>query len=405
MPSIHYKLINSSSHISTNEQNSKKKQGMTTISCPSCGKISTTRSVYFSICCQQKYCLSCQGFNAHQNPCAAENAYDHKSGGIRLDHHSEQFSKNQSFFFHQHSNNTTTFSHPAVFHHRVQKVREWDVISSQSNYRLFCQQVSRSNYKDINIESRIKHRRNPKKERGMNIFANQGGNKENIENAGKRKDVKERSTEFQFVRTSKERRSQTKYKSKEFHENNNNNNNGPGCNYIDYSTIDEDAYIASKGPMTNMKRGVSSLFPQKLHNILDQGIHADIISWAPHGRCFIIHQPKQFVKVVLPELFQITKKTSFTRQLNLYGFVRLWDGHDEGGYYHEKFLRGKSKLCKLIKRKPLKGCKRNFCPIDNLQYEPKFYSMPYLPKINHSTSTSLSASTASSSSGNDTSAS
>lgn len=242
----------------------------------------------------------------------------------------------------------------------------------------------------------------------MNIFANRGGNKENIENAGKRKDGKERSAEFQFIHTSKEQRSQTKYKSKEFHENNNNNNNGPGYNYIDYSTIDEDAFIASKGLMTKMKGGLSSLFPQKLHNILvDQGIHADIISWAPHGRCFIIHQPKQFVKIVLPELFQITKKTSFTRQLNLYGFVRLWDGHDEGGYYHEKFLRSKSKLCKLIKRKPLKGCKRNFCPLDYLQDEPKFYSMPYLPKINHSTtSTSLSASTAASgSSGNDTSAS
>ena len=141
MPSIHYKLNDSSSHISTIEQNSKKKQETTTISCPSCGEISTTRSVYFSICCQRKYCLSCQGFNAHQNPCAAENAYDHKSGGIRLDHHSEQFSKKE-FLFHHHSN--TIFSHPTVFHHQIQNLRGWDIISSQSNNRLFCQKVSRS---------------------------------------------------------------------------------------------------------------------------------------------------------------------------------------------------------------------------------------------------------------------
>lgn len=257
MPSLHYKLINSSSHIN-NEQNSKKKQGMTTIlSCPSCGEISTTRSVYFSLCCQQKYCLSCQGLNAHQNPCAAENAYDHKSGEIRLDRQSKQFSKNQSFFFHQHRNNTM-FSHPTVFHHQIQNLRGLDIISSQSNNRLYCQKVSRSNYKDINVESRIKYRHYPTKEREINIFANRGSNnKENIENS-KRKVKKERSKEFQFIRTSKEERSQTIYKFTEFHE----NSNGSGYNYIDYSTIDEDAYIASQGPLSKMKGGVSSPFPK-----------------------------------------------------------------------------------------------------------------------------------------------
>ena len=110
-------------------------------------------------------------------------------------------------------------------------------------------------------------------------------------------------------------------------------------------------------------------------------MHADIISWAPHGRCFLIHQPKLFVQVILPNYFLFTKKTSFTRQLNLYGFVRLLsNGPDKGGrYYHEKFLRSKSELCKLIKRIPLKGSKHSLC--QDSQQEPKFYSMPYLPKI------------------------
>ncbi|GFH55364.1 hypothetical protein CTEN210_11840 [Chaetoceros tenuissimus] len=156
-------------------------------------------------------------------------------------------------------------------------------------------------------------------------------------------------------------------------------------NYTDYATIDEDAYVASNGPFNKMKGGVATPFPQKLHKILDEGIHSDIISWAPHGRCFLIHQPKLFVEIVLPNFFHSTKKTSFTRQLNLYGFVRLLSkGPDKGGYYHEKFLRSKSKLCKLIKRMPLKGSEHSL-HVDSEQ-EPKFYSMPYLPKLSYKNS-------------------
>ena len=154
----------------------------------------------------------------------------------------------------------------------------------------------------------------------------------------------------------------------------------PGYNYTDYANIDEDAYVASNGPINKMRGGVATLFPQKLHKLIDQGLHADIISWAPHGRCFLIHQPKLFVQVVLPHFFNATKKTSFTRQLNLYGFVRLLsNGPDKGGYYHEKFLRSKSKLCKMIKRIPKKGSEHTLFP-DSKQ-EPKFHSMPYLPIV------------------------
>ncbi|GFH55323.1 hypothetical protein CTEN210_11799 [Chaetoceros tenuissimus] len=169
-------------------------------------------------------------------------------------------------------------------------------------------------------------------------------------------------------------------------------------NYTDYATIDEDAYVASNAPINKMKGGVVTPFPQKLHKILDQGIHAEIISWSPHGRCFLIHQQKPFAQIVLPQSFHTTKKTSFTRQLNLYGFVRLLsNGSDKGGYYHEKFLRGKSKLCKCIKRIPLKGSEHSLCA--DSQQEPKFYSMSCLvPQISNLDILYASASSASKSS-------
>lgn len=73
----------------------------------------------------------------------------------------------------------------------------------------------------------------------------------------------------------------------------------------------------------NVKRrrgGVSVAFPMKLHAMLDKidndGL-AHIISWQPHGRCFLVHKPKEFVENVLQQYFKQSKMTSFQRQLNL----------------------------------------------------------------------------------------
>jgi len=71
--------------------------------------------------------------------------------------------------------------------------------------------------------------------------------------------------------------------------------------------------------------GVTTPFPLKLHEMLDS-VDADgyshIVSWQPHGRCFVVHKPKEFVEL-LPNYFKLSKLPSFQRQLNLYGFQRL----------------------------------------------------------------------------------
>jgi HSF-type DNA-binding len=48
----------------------------------------------------------------------------------------------------------------------------------------------------------------------------------------------------------------------------------------------------------------STLFPLKLHEVLEEVTRdglGHIISWAPHGRCFTVHMPKEFVDQVLPK--------------------------------------------------------------------------------------------------------
>lgn len=67
--------------------------------------------------------------------------------------------------------------------------------------------------------------------------------------------------------------------------------------------------------------------------------------------------------------------TSFQRQLNLYGFLRLTSPRDRGGYYHEIFLRGRDDLAKVMLRTRVKGngIKGGAAP----SLKPNFYSMPF----------------------------
>lgn len=127
--------------------------------------------------------------------------------------------------------------------------------------------------------------------------------------------------------------------------------------------------------------GILIPFPVKLHSLLESNNDefSNIISWMPHGRCFRLHNPHEFLKRIMPHHFKQTKLTSFQRQLNLYGFNRITSpGPDRGGYYHELFLRGKSSLAASMVRCRIKGAKRKRS-ISEPQ-EPDFYTMPFMDR-------------------------
>jgi hypothetical protein len=130
--------------------------------------------------------------------------------------------------------------------------------------------------------------------------------------------------------------------------------------------------------------GVTTPFPLKLHEMLET-VKADdfahVVSWQPHGRCFVVHKPKEFVEL-LPTYFKLSKLASFQRQLNLYGFQRLTKGQDRGGYYHELFLRGKVFLAHSIQRIKVKGT--GVRARSNPEQEPNFWVMPWIEDGNSS---------------------
>ena len=49
--------------------------------------------------------------------------------------------------------------------------------------------------------------------------------------------------------------------------------------------------------------GVTVAFPEKLHEMLTQvdeeGL-THIVSWQPHGRCFLVHEKKDFIESIMP---------------------------------------------------------------------------------------------------------
>jgi hypothetical protein len=131
-----------------------------------------------------------------------------------------------------------------------------------------------------------------------------------------------------------------------------------------------------------MRGGVAQPFPEKLFFMLqevEQQGKSHIASFYSHGRAFGIHDMKAFEDEILPKYFiNQTKLVSFVRQLNLYGFARIHSGQDQGGFYHELFLKGRPELFPYMRRSGAsKGttdrrrCKDRHVPGN----QPDFYAM------------------------------
>jgi hypothetical protein len=152
----------------------------------------------------------------------------------------------------------------------------------------------------------------------------------------------------------------------------------------DQPTPEEQSLMGS----SRQTRSLNAAFPLKLHEtlaLIEREGHQDVVGWLPHGRSFKIHQQKEFVESILPKYFVMTKKSSFLRQLNLYGFNRLSGiGLGHGSYYHELFLRGAGVrfLCRRIHRQKVNG--NGIRSAGNPDCEPDLNRFPICPP--HSTS-------------------
>jgi hypothetical protein len=142
----------------------------------------------------------------------------------------------------------------------------------------------------------------------------------------------------------------------------------------------EEVSVSLTGKQSVARGGVATPFPWKLHDMLesvDKDGFAHLVCWQPHGRAFMVKDVKTFVDQVMPIYFNQSKFASFQRQLNLYGFRRLTQGKDKGGYFHGCFLRGKRALCREMGRQKVKGTKVRQAIQAGL--EPDLYRLPFIP--------------------------
>lgn len=109
-----------------------------------------------------------------------------------------------------------------------------------------------------------------------------------------------------------------------------------------------------------------TLFPKKLYSMLadidGRRMGLDVISWTNEGDAFVIYNPTELAKVLLPRYFQTDKFSSFQRQLNAYGFKRTYlyrlkqtntcaSKNDLHVYKHDVFHRNHPELLDQITRK------------------------------------------------------
>ncbi|WOL12671.1 heat stress transcription factor A-2b-like isoform X1 [Canna indica] len=90
-------------------------------------------------------------------------------------------------------------------------------------------------------------------------------------------------------------------------------------------------------------------FLSKTYELVDDPALDAVLSWTPAGRSFVVWDPVEFGRAVLPRHFKHNNFSSFVRQLNTYGFHKI--DADRWEFAHDDFLRGNRFLLRNINRR------------------------------------------------------